>query len=245
LGIPSRPSDVDREGDALVLRLQPMEELVYNFLGDYGWMAMIGLLLASGIGIPISEEVVNVPAGIFVGQGEMAAWSTFLAAYVGVLGGDYLWFSICRHFGKRLLHRKWFRRFIHPRRLLEAKHQFDRRGGGMLVIARFIPGTRSPALTMAALMHMSWRRFTVVEVICCAITTPIQVGAGVLIGRELAGSSLPKVIFFAFGVIAVIIASTAIFQWWLSNRRREKARAPRARVRWLRGKKSKLTTPPS
>ena len=219
-----------------------MEELVHQFLGDYGWIAMIVLLLASGFGIPISEEVVNVPAGIFVGQGEMALWSTFIAAYVGVLGGDYLWFSICRHFGKRLLHRKWFRRFVHPRRLLEAKHQFDRRGAGMLVIARFIPGTRSPALTMAALLNMSWRRFTVVEVICCAITTPIQVGAGILIGRGLAGSSLPKVIFFAFGVIAVIIATTAICRWWLTSRRLKTARAPRARIAWLRRKKLPVTS---
>lgn len=226
----------------MVLCPQPMEELVHQFLGDFGWIAMIALLLASGFGIPIGEEVVNVPAGIFVGQGEMAAWSTFLAAYVGVLGGDYLWFSICRHFGKRLLHRKWFRRFVHPRRLLEAKHQFDRRGGWMLVIARFIPGTRSPALTMAALLHMSWRKFTVVEVICCAITTPIQVGAGVLIGRGLVGTSLPKVIFFAFGVIATIIATTAILKWFLAKRRLKNARAPRARVGWLRGKISTLTS---
>ncbi|MHC4793805.1 MAG: DedA family protein, partial [Planctomycetota bacterium] len=78
---------------------QAMEEFVHQFLGDYGWIAMIALLLASGVGIPIGEEVVNIPAGIFVGQGEMAMWSTFLAAYVGVLGGDFLWFSICRHFG--------------------------------------------------------------------------------------------------------------------------------------------------
>ena len=226
----------------MVRALKPMEELVHQFLGDFGWMAMIALLLASGFGIPIGEEVVNVPAGIFVGQGEMAAWSTFLAAYVGVLGGDFLWFSICRHFGKRLLHRKWFRRFVHPRRLLEAKHQFDRRGGGMLVIARFIPGTRSPALTIAALMHMSWRKFTIVEIICCAITTPIQVGAGILIGHGLAGSSLPKVLFFAFAVIATIIATTALLHWWLSNRHRQNGRAPRARAGWLRGKRSTISS---
>ena len=211
-----------------------MEAFVHQFLGDYGWIAMIALLLASGVGIPIGEEVVNIPAGIFVGQGEMALWSTFIAAYVGVLGGDFLWFSICRHFGRRLLHRKWFRRFIHPRRLLEAKHQFDRRGGGVLVIARFIPGTRSPALTIAALMRMDWKRFTIVEIICCAITTPLQVGAGILIGQGLAGSSLPKVLFATFGIVAGIIALTALANWWLASRRRKSGRAPRARVRWLR-----------
>ncbi|MAD19376.1 MAG: hypothetical protein CMJ52_04035 [Planctomycetaceae bacterium] len=218
-----------------------MEAFVHQFLGDYGWIAMIALLFASGVGIPIGEEVVNIPAGIFVGQGEMAMWSTFLAAYVGVLGGDFLWFSICRHFGRRLLHRRWFRRFIHPRRLLEAKHQFDRRGGGVLVVARFIPGTRSPALTIAALMRMEWKRFVLVEIFCCALTTPLQVGAGILIGRGLAGSSLPKVLFTAFAVVAGIIAVTALANWWLASRRRKSGRPPRARVRWLRPTQPPLT----
>ncbi len=211
-----------------------MDEMIQHFLSDYGWMAMIALLLASGVGIPIGEELVNVPAGVFVGQGDMAAVPTFLAAYAGVLGGDFLWFSICRRFGRVLLKRRWFRRFVHPRRLLQAKHQFDRRGAGVLIIARFIPGTRSPALTIAALMRMPWRKFTLVEIICCAVTTPLQVGIGILIGRGLAGQSLQTTIFTALGIIAGIVALTAIVNWVIANRRRGKGPAPRARAEWLR-----------
>ena len=55
-----------------------------EFIREYGPWAMIGLLLASGIGIPIGEEVVNIPAGIFVGRGDLAITSTYIAAYVGV-----------------------------------------------------------------------------------------------------------------------------------------------------------------
>lgn len=211
-----------------------MEAFIQTFLGDYGWLAMIVLLLASGVGIPIGEELVNVPAGMFVGRGEMALVPTFLAAYAGVLGGDFLWFWICGRFGRRLLHLRWFRRFVHPRRLLQAKHQFDRRGPGMLMVARFIPGTRSPALTIAALMHMPWRKFVVVELICCAMTTPLQVCLGILIGRGLAGQSLPTVIFTALGVVAGIVALTALANWWIASRRRHTGRTPRAPISWLR-----------
>lgn len=218
-----------------------MDEMIQHFLSDYGWMAMIALLLASGVGIPIGEELVNVPAGVFVGQGDMAALPTFLAAYAGVLGGDFLWFSICRRFGRVLLKRRWFRRFVHPRRLLQAKHQFDRRGAGVLVVARFIPGTRSPALTIAALMRMPWRKFTVVELICCAITTPLQVGIGILIGRGLAGQSLQTTIFTALGVIAGIVALTALVNWVVATRRRGDGPAPRARAEWLRQHRSDST----
>ena len=182
--------------------------MIQHFLSDYGWMAMIALLLASGVGIPIGEELVNVPAGVFVGQGDMAALPTFLAAYAGVL---------------------------------EAKHQFDRRGAGVLVVARFIPGTRSPALTIAALMRMPWRKFTVVELICCAITTPLQVGIGILIGRGLAGQSLQTTIFTALGVIAGIVALTALVNWVVATRRRGEGPAPRARAEWLRQHRSDST----
>ena len=57
---------------------------------------------------------------------------------------------------------------------------------------------------------------------------------GILIGRGLAGSSLPKVLFATFGIVAGIIALTALANWWLASRRRKSGRAPRARVRWLR-----------
>ena len=70
-----------------------------QFIREYGPWAMIALLLASGVGIPIGEEVVNIPAGIFVGRGDLAITSTYVAAYIGVLGGDYHWFSICRTLG--------------------------------------------------------------------------------------------------------------------------------------------------
>ena len=211
-----------------------MEAFIEHILGDYGWMAMIALLLASGFGIPIGEELVNVPAGIFVGRGEMPMWSTFLAAYIGVLGGDFLWFTICGKFGRRLLGVRWFRKMVHPRRLLQVKHQWDRRGAWVLLIARFIPGTRSPALTIAALMHMPWRKFIPVELACCAITTPLQVFLGILIGRELAGESLPTVVFTALGVVAGIVALTALVNWVVASRRRGKGPAPRARAAWLR-----------
>ena len=223
-----------------------METFIHNFLGEFGWMAMIALLLASGFGVPIGEELVNVPAGIFVGRGEMPIWSTFAAAYIGVLGGDFLWFTICGRFGRRLLGVRWFRRMIHPRRLLQVKHQWDRRGAGVLLIARFIPGTRSPALTIAALMHMPWRKFIPVEIVCCAITTPIQVFLGILIGRELAGESLPTVVFTALGGVAGIIALTALVNWLLASRRRGSGPPPRARAAWLRnyrGMKSNTPMP--
>ena len=204
-----------------------------RFIGEYGPLAMIALLLASGFGVPIGEEVVNIPAGIFVGRGEIAALPVYLAAYVGVLGGDLLWFTLCRTVGKSVLHRRWFKRFFHPRRLLEVKHQFDRKGPWVLVISRFIPGTRSPALTVAGILHMRWRVFILIELTLCALTTSLQVTIGILIGRELADESISTTIFTALGVIAGIIALTAVVTW-IARSRKGQGPPPRARAAWLK-----------
>ena len=217
----------------LVPTIDPTTGRVGSFIGNYGPWAMIVLLLASGFGIPIGEEVVNIPAGIFVGQGELAPAPAYLAAYLGVLGGDYIWFGICRLLGKSLLHRKWFKRLVHPRRLLQVKHKFDRRGGWVLVVARFIPGTRTPALTIAGIMHMPWRSFTMIELMLCAVTTSMQVTIGVMIGKQIAGQSLQTTIFTALAAVAVILSLSAVATW-LINRRKKSGPSPRERVAWLR-----------
>ena len=209
-----------------------------DFIRSYGPIAMIALLLASGVGIPIGEEVVNIPGGIFVGRGEMSAVPVYLAAYIGVLGGDYLWFFICRRLGKQLLHRKWFKRLAHPKKLLQVKHKFDRKGAWVLVIARFIPGTRSPTLTVAGILHMPWRTFTFIELGLCAITTVIQVTIGVLIGRQLVNQSLSTTIFTALSVVAAIIAITAIITW-VTRSKGSEGPVPRERVAWLRKHRSR------
>ena len=218
---------------ALTPALDPSSGPFDSFIGEYGPLAMIVLLFASGFGIPIGEEVVNIPAGIFVGQGELAPGSAYLAAYIGVLGGDFIWFSLCRFLGKSLLRRKWFKRLAHPRRLLQVKHKFDRRGGWVLVIARFIPGTRTPALTVAGIMHMPWRSFTLIELGLCAVTTSLQVTLGVLIGRRIAGQSLEATVLTALATVAAILATTALITW-LVNRRRKNTPSPRERMAWLK-----------
>jgi membrane protein DedA with SNARE-associated domain len=227
------PEGASLSAESTQAAVDPSQGALGSFIADYGPWAMIVLLLASGFGIPIGEEVVNIPAGIFVGQGRLSAVSAYLAAYFGVLGGDFIWFGICRVLGKSLLHRKWFKRLAHPKRLLQVKHKFDRRGAWVLVIARFIPGTRTPALTIAGMMHMSWRRFTLIELGLCAVTTALQVTVGILIGKQMAQESLQTTVFAALAAIAVILALTAVITW-VVNRSRSKEPAPRERIAWLR-----------
>ncbi|MCA9291965.1 MAG: DedA family protein [Phycisphaerales bacterium] len=210
-----------------------MEDLILNALTDYGPLAVFVLLMLSGIGIPLGEDIILVPAGIIIAHGRMDLWLTMVFAYSGVLAADCLWYGVCYRYGTPLLHKRWFKRAAHPRRLLEAKHQIERRGAWVIVMARFIPGSRTPAITMAGTLHMRFLKFVLAEAICIAFTVPLQLGIGYLIGRNLGGKGLPDLIFGLLAAVAFVVVVLWALNIWRKHRRGGE-RPPRAKAVWLR-----------
>jgi len=212
-----------------------MTEFITEYAEYLPWI-VLALLLASGFGIPIGEDIVIIPAGVIIGEQMLGAgiWvPTLIAAVVGVATADMLWFTWCSKFGTRLLHRRFIRRFLHPKRLLQAKHQIDKRGAWFIVAARFIPGSRTPAITVAGLMHLEFWRFALATWSCVIVTAPMQFGAGVLVGYGIASrSTFGAVQWIIAGlVLAVVISAAAIV---FAKSRGRKAEPPRARAAWLR-----------
>ncbi|MBC8310109.1 MAG: DedA family protein [Planctomycetes bacterium] len=199
----------------------------------WGPWVVFGLLLLSGIGIPLGEDIIIIPAGILVQQEALPLWPTLVAAYFGVVCGDLLWFIVCSKLGTRLLHKKWFKRFVHPRRMLQVKYQFDVRGIWVIVLARFIPASRTTTITVAGIMHMKFWKFAVATIICCLLTAPMQLFAGWWIGKSLQSESIVETIFRLLGLVMVVFGLVWAYRLW-SQHRRSGRRVPRAKVSWLR-----------
>jgi membrane protein DedA with SNARE-associated domain len=200
----------------------------------YGTIAVFVSLAISGIGIHLSEDFVLIPAGFFVALGKLPMLETLLAAYFGLIVGDILWIALCRRYGTRMVHTRWFKRIVHPRRLLEAKHQMERRGVVVVILARFIPGTRTPVLTMAGLLHMPWVKFLPVEIVTAMVTVPLQLGIGYLAGRGVGkATSFGELVLWFLALIAATIAVMLVIHWWLQARRAA-TKPPRSKASWLR-----------
>lgn len=201
--------------------------------GGYGPWVVFLLLLASGFGIPIGEEVVNVPAGFLIAKGKMNLWWTLVASYTGIILADMLWFAICRRYATRLLHWRFFRRLIHPKRILQAKHQVERWGALVMVIARFIPSSRTAAITVSGMLHLEWWKFILIEVTCVAITAPLQLGLGYLIGIGVTTESTATLVLWLIGIVIVVALLPIVIGWFLRWRLNHDE-IPRAKMRWLR-----------
>jgi membrane protein DedA with SNARE-associated domain len=210
-----------------------MEQFIMDNISTYGPVAVLLLLLLSGFGIALGEEMVTLPAGMLIAAGRMDFAVTALCAYVGVVTADLMWFSICRHYGTPLLHKPWFKRLIHPRRLLEGKHQLERRGVWLIVMARFIPSGRTSAITIAGTFRMPFWKFALATASCVLVTVPLQLTLGYLIGRGLGTEGMADLILKMIGLVVLLVAMVIVIAWWTTHRSRRR-RLPRAKAAWLR-----------
>jgi len=55
-----------------------VEHALAEFLAKYTYLAMVALLTAAGMGVPISEDLVLLLAGALAGQGITRFWPTLL-----------------------------------------------------------------------------------------------------------------------------------------------------------------------
>ena len=210
-----------------------MQEFVLSNLDIYGPIAVFALLMLSGFGIPLGEDFVVIPAGILIARGEFPLVATMLSAYFGVVIADFLWFWIISRYGTLLLHKRGFRRMVHPRRLLQAKHQLDRHGAWMIVFARFIPGSRASAITVAGMLHMPFWKFALATASCVLLTVPLQLGLGMLIEKGLGTEDTAQTFLRLFGLVMLLLAVLMFWKMYRNYRANRKG-APRARAAWLR-----------
>lgn len=204
------------------------------WIEQYGaWFIFIAFIVC-GVGLHISEDFLLIPAGVAIYHGTMTWSETLVAAYFGLVIGDTLWIWVCRTFGTRLVHSKRFLRMMGPRKLLEAKYAMEQRGAIVLILARFIPGTRTPVLTMTGILHMAWWKFLAVELTTVAITAPVQIGIGYLGAKGVEhAQGGGDMLTIGLALLALTVAGILGFRWWKQAKARKGPR-PRSPVSWLR-----------
>jgi membrane protein DedA with SNARE-associated domain len=116
--------------------------------------------------------------------------------------------------------------------MLQVKYQFDVRGIWVIVLARFIPASRTTTITVAGMMHMRFWKFAIATLLCCIITAPMQIFAGWWIAESLQAKSKVELIVRLLGLLMVVVASIWVYRLWSVHQRTGK-NVPRARASWL------------
>ena len=211
-----------------------VELKVEDSLSEDGPWLLFGVIILPGVGIPISEEILIIPAGFLIERGVLPLWWTVAAAWTGVVLADLIWMLLVRRFAHRLLGIRFFRRMFHPKRLLEIKFLLDKWGAWVVVMGRILPAARTPVITAAGLAHMPIRKFMLGECAGAAKSVGWQLFVGWLIARGLGDSvhdrHVRDAVLIGCGVLVAVVVA-----WWIRRRRQTHRRhRPRAPMRWLR-----------
>ncbi|MEM7147363.1 MAG: alpha/beta fold hydrolase [Verrucomicrobiota bacterium] len=137
------------------------------------------------LGTLITEDLTCISTGILASKGVIPFWAGVLACTVGIIIGDGLLYVAGRLLGRDALRKRPFRWVLSESRVEQSTHFFHQYGLSLILITRFIPGTRLPTYFAAGLLGTSAWKFALYFAIASILWTPLLVGVAYLIGGKM------------------------------------------------------------
>jgi membrane protein DedA with SNARE-associated domain len=154
-------------------------------LDHYGYAAVAGLVLVEDFGVPVPGETVLILGAVYAGTGRLNIALVALLGFAGALLGDNIGFAIGHFGGRRLVERYGRYVFLTPERLDKTTRFFDRHGGKIIIIARFIEGLRQANGIIAGTTGMHWKRFVIFNAIGAALWVAVWTSIGYFSGSQI------------------------------------------------------------
>ncbi|MEN6457649.1 MAG: DedA family protein [Thermoguttaceae bacterium] len=185
------------------------------------------MLILTGAGLPLPEEVPIIAAAILAANGTLDPWLALACCLVGALLGDVVMYWVGYHFGRGVLRdHRWWVRCITPEREARVEQMFHQHGLKVFFAARFLVLLRSPLYLTAGILQVSFRKFVLIDLICASAVVSTFFGLTYFLGKNYA--ELFKMVEVWATIAAVIaLAGVGIFLW-RRHRRKAAKRDPMA-----------------
>lgn len=154
-------------------------------LDNYGYLAVAGFVLVEDFGVPVPGETILILGAVYAGTGRLNILLVALIGFLAAALGDNIGFAIGHLGGRRLVER--FGRYIllTPERLQKATDFFERHGGKIVVVARFIEGLRQANGIIAGITGMHWAKFLAFNALGAALWVAVWTSVGYFSGSHI------------------------------------------------------------
>ena len=193
-----------------------------DFLFDHiSYLGIIVVLILTGLGLPIPEEVPVIAAGIASSVGTLNPWAAFISCLVGALAGDAVIYAIGYHFGYSLvIKHPRFAHLLHAEREEKIERMIRKHELKVFFLSRFMVGIRAPVYLTAGILRIPFRRFMLIDSFCATSVVGLFFWLSYAYGDRLTGLVRRSEIAFT---VAVIIAVSVVLGWFYWKRRRRQA----------------------
>ena len=209
---------------------------ITGLVAQYGLWLVFANVLVEQIGLPVPAIPTLVIAGALAVDGKISAWATFGVAFVACTIGDALWYAAGRLYGRRVM-RLLCRISLSPDSCVrQTENHFERWGGSVLVLAKFIPGLSGIAPPLAGATRLPWPTFLLLNSLGVVIWAGVAIGAGMLFHAEIDWliSRMEGLGSWALATIGALLAAYVAFKWWQRRRFHKMLRIARITVGELR-----------
>jgi membrane protein DedA with SNARE-associated domain len=132
-------------------------------------------LYASGLGAPISADLVLLTVGYIAYQGHADYVTLVVLSISAIMATDATLFLIARKYGRSLLSIWPFRKVVTPERLDSAEGSYRSYGYRMIFAARFMPGIRTVFVFTGGLLKLDLLKFMLHDFAGALIVVPCTI----------------------------------------------------------------------
>lgn len=196
--------------------MEYLEQLTDWITGLPHWAAWLGIILATFV----SEDLTCIAAGLLAASGQLAPWTAIPAAGAGIFLGDLGLYAIGRTIGRRALTRAPIAWFVHDEDVAQSQAWFEHRGPAVILLGRFVPGSRLPTYFAAGVVGIDFWRFALYAAVAVALWAPLLGGGAMLLGQRVLPLVelyelyiLPAILVLALAMVLVTKFLVPAFTW--------------------------------
>ncbi len=203
-----------------------IEEWLSQYAPNAPYLVIFGVLLATGFGLPLPEDIPLLIGGYLCGQtpgGHPVLAVMIPGAMLAIVGSDLCLYYLGRWLGPSIHRHPILKRVVGNRNLARTRALFKKHRAKFVFFARFLPGVRAPAFFTAGTFKMPIRKFLFWDGLAACVSAPWVILVGYFFHAEVeyARESLSKGKTVGFVIIGGVILFMVGFHM-LVNRKFQK-----------------------
>jgi membrane protein DedA with SNARE-associated domain len=203
-----------------------LERLATSLMEHMPYLGVVVVLVLTGIGLPLPEDVPLLVAGVLCAKGYadvrlMIVFATFFTVFA-----DCILYGLGRRYGHHLPNVPLLRRFLTQKNLAKAEEAFSRHCGKALFLSRFMPGIRGTFYVSAGMFRVPLWKMVLYDGGAAIVSVPLWVLAAYYFTRH---GMLDRLRAFAsgmqLGMLLVLGVTLAVLVILHQRSKRARARA--------------------
>jgi membrane protein DedA with SNARE-associated domain len=192
-------------------------EVFLQGISDNFWLSLVFIFLVCVgeavfiVGLLVPSLPILLLTGGLIAQGSLPFWPIFFAAVIGAIIGDAISYTV-GWLLKDKIRTVWpFKN--HLKLIEQGEVFFARHGGKAIFIGRFITGVKAVIPGVAGMMGMSYRHFSIINVVSAFVWAAVHILPGMLLTGWLKSIGLSLELVIIVGALVLTVLFLLVHFW--------------------------------